>query len=638
MKEIDWSQEQLSVIEQSGDSRLLVDAGPGTGKTAVACKRIANLVDSGFCHPHEIIVVSFTNTAVYEIRERIKSYISDASLVSNIRVTTLDSFAGKLRAGFDSISNVTINYEENISRASRLIFTEPDVSDFVKTIKHVVIDEAQDIVGERSLFVLELISKMDLLSGVTIFADEAQAIYGFTNDSSDEENSRETLPQSISRYNSHLEREFDSISLDRVYRTENINMQKLFSDGRSLLRKSNTQPNMVYEELRRLIVGTSDIDLPTVQELLEVDENDPDEFRQNFTDIFMIFRKRGEALQASTHLGAQPRRMRLSGLPIPIKPWVADVFWNYEDDEISESTFMDRFNAQCGSKGYDLDAPLAWELVLKESGISKTKVSVRTLRTKLARYSPSPDFIYPDFGIGGPIFSSIHAAKGRESDGVLLFLPKQHIKSDATPEEIMEEARVLFVGATRAKEEVLVFNGEDYTPISSLRTTGRAFSYLSKKRNSASVEIGRKEDLTAFSLVGASLFEDYADVASAQRTFRSNPFEILELTALSSGKDLNYSYKVLRKQKNKSRQGSEKPLFFFDQAVNKDLFTIGRFIGARIKPPSLFTSFHSLGVRSFVIPAGDIRLDDLHEPWKSSGFLHAPMISGYPYMQFDRMG
>jgi hypothetical protein len=638
MKEIDWSQEQLSVIEESGDSRLLVDAGPGTGKTAVACKRIASLVDSGFCHPHEIIVVSFTNTAVYEIRERIKSYISDASLVSNIRVTTLDSFAGKLRAGFDSIGKVAMNFDENISRASRLIFTEPDVSDFVKTIKHIVIDEAQDIVGERSLFVLELISKMDLLSGVTIFADEAQAIYGFTNDSSDEENSRETLPQSISRYNSHLEREFNSRSLDHVYRTENVNMQKLFSDGRSLLRKSNAQPNLVYEELRRLIVGSSDIDLPTVQELLEVDENDPDEFRQNFTDIFMIFRKRGEALQASTHLGAQPRRMRLSGLPIPLKPWVADVFWNYEDDEISESTFMDRFNTQCGSKGYDLEAQLAWELILKESGISKTKVSVRNLRTKLARYSPNPDFIYPDFGIGGPIFSSIHAAKGRESKGVLLFLPKQHIRSDATPEEIMEEARVLFVGATRAKEEVLVFNGEDYTPISSLKTTGRAFSYLSKKRSTASVEIGRKEDLTAFSLVGAGLFEDYADVAAAQRSFRLNPFEILELTALSSGKDLNYSYKVLRKQKNKSRQGSERPLFFFDQAVNRDLFTIGRFIGPRIKPPGLFTSFYSLGVRSYVIPAGDIRLDDLHEPWKSSGFLHAPMISGYPYMQFDRMG
>jgi superfamily I DNA/RNA helicase len=152
MSKIEWSLEQISVIEDLGTNRQLVDAGPGTGKTAVACKRIATLIDTGYCAPHEIIVVSFTNTAVYEIRQRISTYLNDAALASNIRVTTLDSFAGKLRAGFDTNNREGISYEENISRASRLIFTEPDVSDFVHSIKHLIIDEAQDIVGERSLF------------------------------------------------------------------------------------------------------------------------------------------------------------------------------------------------------------------------------------------------------------------------------------------------------------------------------------------------------------------------------------------------------------------------------------------------------------------------------------------------------
>jgi hypothetical protein len=638
MSKIEWSLEQISVIEDLGTNRQLVDAGPGTGKTAVACKRIATLIDTGFCAPHEIIVVSFTNTAVYEIRQRISTYLNDAALASNIRVTTLDSFAGKLRAGFDTNNREGISYEENISRASRLIFTEPDVSDFVHSIKHLVIDEAQDIVGERSLFILELISKMDPISGVTIFSDEAQAIYGFTNDFGEDELSSETLPHSISRYNSHFERAFTFKNLVRVYRTENSKMQKLFTEGRHLLRAANSEPSLVYENLRSLILGTSEIELPTAQELLEVDENDPVEHQQDFTNIFMIFRKRGEALQASTYLGAQPRRIRLSGLPVPLKPWLSDVFWNYEEDEISETIFQDRFNGQCKDKGYGINADEAWQLILSESGLSRSQVSVHNLRTKLSRYSPNPSFIYPDFGIGGPIFSSIHAAKGRETEGVLLFLPKQHIRSEATAQEILEEARVLFVGATRAKEEVLVFNGENYTPISSLKTSGRAYSYLSKKRNSASVEIGRREDLSAYSLVGFNLFDDYADVAAAQRFFRVNPFKVIELTAISSGKEKNYQFHVVQKQKKKSIQDLEKPLFYFDQSLNRDLFTLSRFIGPRIKPPTLFTSFHSLGVRSMVIPPGDIRLDDLHEPWKSSGFLHAPMISGYPYMQFDRMG
>ena len=106
MSLIEWSTEQSDVIFASGYERYLVDAGPGTGKTAVACMRIAELVNNGFCAAHEIIVVSFTNTAVYEIRERIKTNLKDMKSAYNIRVTTLDSFAGKLRFCFDSIDTL----------------------------------------------------------------------------------------------------------------------------------------------------------------------------------------------------------------------------------------------------------------------------------------------------------------------------------------------------------------------------------------------------------------------------------------------------------------------------------------------------------------------------------------------------
>jgi len=635
---IEWSTEQSDVIFASGSERHLVDAGPGTGKTAVACMRIAELVNNGFCAAHEIIVVSFTNTAVYEIRERIKTNLKDMKSAYNIRVTTLDSFAGKLRFGFDSIDTLGTSFEENISRASRLIFTNPDVSEFIKGIKHVIIDEAQDIVGERGLFILELISQLEKDSGVTIFSDEAQAIYGFTNDNPEDELSSDTLPEAIRRYNEHFEVKFKSKILQRVYRTENKEMQKLFSEGRDLLRTIGIDPSSIYEEIRNLILSTSEINLPSVKELLEVSEDDPEDQKQDFTDIFLIFRKRGEALQASTHVGTQPRRIRLSGLATPIKPWISDIFWNYEDDEMGESEFLNRFKENCSEKGYDLLAGEAWQLLLTECGISSKRISVRNLRTRLSRRAPNPQFTYADYGRGGPIFSSIHASKGREADGVLLFLPKQHIKSTATAGEIIEEARVLFVGATRAKEEVLVYNGEDYTPINSLKSSGRAYSYLSTKHFTASVEVGRRDDVSAYSLVGENLFEEYSDVANGQRYLRMNPHKVIECVVFGSGKEKNYQYQVLRKQTNKIKQREEKTLFYLDQQVNRDLWQLSNFMSQRTKPPTFFAPIFSLGVRSMVIPHGDIRLEDLHEPWRSSGFIHAPMISGYPFMHFDRKG
>ena len=49
--ELDDDAKQQSVITTAPDARLLVGAGPGTGKTAVACARIAKLIDTDGVEP-----------------------------------------------------------------------------------------------------------------------------------------------------------------------------------------------------------------------------------------------------------------------------------------------------------------------------------------------------------------------------------------------------------------------------------------------------------------------------------------------------------------------------------------------------------------------------------------------------------
>ena len=65
----DWDLEQLEVILDDPGSWQFVVAGPGAGKSAVACQRIASLVDDGI-PPSRILLVSFTRTAVAELRDR----------------------------------------------------------------------------------------------------------------------------------------------------------------------------------------------------------------------------------------------------------------------------------------------------------------------------------------------------------------------------------------------------------------------------------------------------------------------------------------------------------------------------------------------------------------------------------------
>ena len=104
---ISFTENQQHVIDARGRN-LLVSAAAGSGKTAVLVERIVKLVSDSE-HPVDIdrlLVVTFTNAAASEMRERISSALSDrlaadpenehlqrqTTLLHNARITTIDSF------------------------------------------------------------------------------------------------------------------------------------------------------------------------------------------------------------------------------------------------------------------------------------------------------------------------------------------------------------------------------------------------------------------------------------------------------------------------------------------------------------------------------------------------------------------
>lgn len=116
---ISWTREQRQVIELR-DRSLLVSAAAGSGKTAVLVQRIIERIcDSE--HPVDIdrlLVVTFTNAAAGEMRERISSAIEkrleqqpdnahlkrQEVLISHAKITTIDSFClSVLREHFQEI-------------------------------------------------------------------------------------------------------------------------------------------------------------------------------------------------------------------------------------------------------------------------------------------------------------------------------------------------------------------------------------------------------------------------------------------------------------------------------------------------------------------------------------------------------
>ncbi|MGN1298485.1 MAG: UvrD-helicase domain-containing protein, partial [Candidatus Scatovivens sp.] len=67
---MNWTNEQKTAIEKS-DSNILVAAAAGSGKTAVLVKRIIQKIIINKIDIDKILIVTFTNAAASEMREKI---------------------------------------------------------------------------------------------------------------------------------------------------------------------------------------------------------------------------------------------------------------------------------------------------------------------------------------------------------------------------------------------------------------------------------------------------------------------------------------------------------------------------------------------------------------------------------------
>lgn len=162
--------EQQRVIKLSAQSTAVVVAGPGSGKTYTLLRRAARLFDSGGLDPSEVLVLSFTRAVVHELRRRGHE---DASV--RILPETFDSFASRLLREIDPSGEwAQLSFDRRIERATAMI-RDGAARPTLERVRHVLIDEMQDLVGVRAAFVAALLSAT--AAGWTVFGDPAQAIY-----------------------------------------------------------------------------------------------------------------------------------------------------------------------------------------------------------------------------------------------------------------------------------------------------------------------------------------------------------------------------------------------------------------------------------------------------------------------------
>ena len=191
-----WTKEQELAINETGKN-IIVSAGAGSGKTAVLTERVINKLKQGISI-RNMLILTFTNNAAHEMKERIRASIKKASLnskdlkkeldyIDNAYITTFDSYSLSIVKKYhyllgigNDISIIDSNIidlkkDEYLSEIFENFYKEKD-EQFLNLINLLCVKDDKNI---KSL-IHEINNKLDLLEDKNVFLNNY--IYNYYNE------------------------------------------------------------------------------------------------------------------------------------------------------------------------------------------------------------------------------------------------------------------------------------------------------------------------------------------------------------------------------------------------------------------------------------------------------------------------
>ncbi|WP_017594995.1 UvrD-helicase domain-containing protein [Nocardiopsis potens] len=459
--------EQRSVVELPADACALVTAGAGAGKTHTLIRRLDLLVEEERLAPDEILVLTFSRAAVRELRERLGAIDSAARFV---RARTFDSWALDLLRQVKAEEDwEKRSFRERIVRAREAIEEGAAEDLYGHDLRHVVIDEVQDLVGERRELVEVLLDEFDC--GFTVVGDSAQYIYGFTVP-----DERERAGEA-DRFSTWLRNTFgDDLVEPRL--TENFRARtpearvalpygarlQALSEGRA------DDGRKLFEELRDTLRMRA-------MDLGRLDELAFDALGSHSGTTAILCRTNGQALTTSGELakGGVAHRLQRAATDRSVPGTIALLFRDGGGTLMKRNRF-EELVSEAGLAPEEVDR--LWRL-LRRGGRARTggeALDLAELRRAIAAGGLPDELTAPP--PADLVVSSFHRAKGLEFDRVVVVDPGEPWGDG----DHAEDARALYVAMTRPREELLWLPTEKWTSVLKDRAVGRWARYGPKGR------------------------------------------------------------------------------------------------------------------------------------------------------------
>lgn len=467
----DDSVDRQAIRTASASTRMLVEAGPGTGKTEMAALRLSGLISSELS-PGQVLVLSFSRSAVRTLTRRLARVAgADEQVLEELRhvsIRTFDSWAFRILRlmGRSAQMLLTREHDDNIAELTSLIAGSraDDVRALIGNRRHLIVDEFQDLPGVRGELVLALLGLLAARDepgcGFTILGDPAQAIYGFAARSY----GGRTFPGPAEYW--RRVRELYGASLEvhtlrRNFRAE-APLAQLSADLRDVLLSDRSEEEKL-RLVREAVAGLPKPAEPMGPSWLQATDGG---------SRAVLTRTNGEALRVLQKLvgadvegPATPIALRAGSYASLPPAWIGALLRRLKSPALTRSQFgriyehlAERWDEETRTKLGLPPEVVAWVRLARASGEPEdaTTFQLSELRARLGWPDAFPD----DQPIAeeGVIVTTIHQSKGMEFDVVTVLDAARDDEEDAEDDEdgedddssAAEQANVDYVAVTRA--------------------------------------------------------------------------------------------------------------------------------------------------------------------------------------------
>lgn len=523
---LDRTQQTVALADPS--ARMLVVAGPGTGKTEVAAARLVHLLEAGVS-PAAVVVLSFSRSAARNLALRIEGYGGLSSTIAeelrHVSIRTFDSWTFRILRLLGSPPGLLLSrsYEQNIEALVDAMKVEQreQVHALLPDLKHLVIDELQDLGGVRGALVLELLGLFckgrGAKAGFTLLGDEAQGIYGFTVRAGADAYTEITARTLFKRIRSTFRDSLTEVSLGKNYRAQ-PKLASLAGSLRNILVREGITASEKLDAMQKILARVPACESPT-------------DGADAVGSAAILTRTNGEAIRVAQSIWGTGNDaptiaidLRTASQPVRAPVWVGATLGQMQSLSVGRDQFCRIYrhlygagdNALAGAVGIP-DEEVAWSRLCRASGAgaSSASVDITQLRARLQWPDSFPD--EDGARAGGLHIMTVHQSKGLEFGSVTVLRPAAELDAGdadgaaseggaSAEDETVEKASVIFVAITRAAMTVRRMEAPTgFGPLSPYRFPSGRTRWRCWRNGWVNLEVGIGGDVSPQSFVDSDV-------------------------------------------------------------------------------------------------------------------------------------